>query len=209
MIPTISPTLIRPCDNNPCDCDPHSYGFEDTFCHICHVNTGCSQCESGYFKLNWNYPCQSCHDVLGDECLFCQDFNGCGQCEDGYEIYDDITNAEIVKRCKKKIAPWSLATPSPAKPPAAPVNTCSDGISKCESKNCAASGDNDDCLNQYSWGCSNCQNGYFMKSFEYPCVSCQTLTGCIECTNWQGCIKCVDGFTSYWDDNCSIHRCKL
>lgn len=69
---------IEECDTDPCDCD------DDEFCRICHYpdGPGCSQCEFGYFKLDWNYPCTNCQELFGPECNFCQDFHGCGQCSE-------------------------------------------------------------------------------------------------------------------------------
>ena len=58
---------------------------------ICHSN-GCNQCESGYFKVDYNYPCTHCQETFGDECLFCQDFNGCGQCAPDYNRVKDSSS---------------------------------------------------------------------------------------------------------------------
>ena len=80
--PTYSPTdsgCPVACDSNPCDCTIN--GGEDPFCRICHSN-GCNECQAGYFKKNYNYPCISCDDTFGKGCKFCQDFNGCGQCDE-------------------------------------------------------------------------------------------------------------------------------
>ena len=54
---------------------------QDNRCQ-CHAN-GCDQCERGYFKIDYNFPCQSCDSFVG--CKFCGDFTGCVQCEDDYQ----------------------------------------------------------------------------------------------------------------------------
>jgi hypothetical protein len=75
---------IAECSNHPCNCH-----VEDEFCDQCHSN-GCNQCDDGYFKIGYNYPCTSCqHFFTG--CSFCQDFHGCGQCDNGYDLVQDTT----------------------------------------------------------------------------------------------------------------------
>ena len=70
------------CENEPCSCG------ELEHCKICHYN-GCNECETGYFKKDYNTPCLHCQDTFGDSCKFCQDFNGCGECKQGYNrVYD-------------------------------------------------------------------------------------------------------------------------
>ena len=83
------------CQESPCLCNND---IEDPNCHICHSN-GCAQCESGYFKKDYDYPCISCSDTFGEGCMFCQDFNGCGQCTQGYNrVYDSDCNLWICQQ---------------------------------------------------------------------------------------------------------------
>ena len=74
---------LLPCDiNNPdnaCDCQDVCYCQEGQ----CHDNSGCSQCEDGYFLKGPNYPCIECDRYFGESCVFCQDYIGCGQCAEG------------------------------------------------------------------------------------------------------------------------------
>ena len=196
--PTSAPTFIAPCEEDPCDCL-----VADTFCSVCHPGQGCSQCagiNGEYFKLDWNYPCVSCEDTFGSECLQCQDFHGCSQCAPGYQLVFFDAN-ENVWHCQKIIT-----TSEPTKAPV--ESTCTDGINQCQSTNCAGADDNPFCAEQNSWGCSNCQSGYFMKSHQYPCTPCTDLNGCETCTDWQGCTSCQFGYTWYWNQQCGIWMCK-
>ena len=80
------------CENNTCDCS------EDSFCSVCQSHGLCSQCMSGYFKLNNNYACTNCQEVFGNGCMFCQDFNGCGQCGNGFtRTYDSLYNVHFCR----------------------------------------------------------------------------------------------------------------
>ena len=46
-----------------------------------HIN-GCDACDRGYFKISYDFTCQSCDQFIG--CLHCGDFHGCQQCANGY-----------------------------------------------------------------------------------------------------------------------------
>ena len=194
--PTSAPTFVAPCEQDPCDCL-----VEDMFCSLCHPGQGCAQCagiNGQYFKLDWNYPCVSCTETFGEECLQCQDFHGCSQCAQGYQLVLFDEN-EDVWHCQSE--------PTPVEPESTVPSTCTDGISQCPSTNCAGAGDNPFCAGQQSWGCSNCQSGYFMKSHQYPCVPCGDLEGCQSCSDWQGCTSCQFGYTWYWNQECGIGMC--
>ena len=50
---------------------------------------------------------------------------------------------------------------------------------------------NDNCNNCQSWGCVNCKDGYFKKSWQYECISCTTFDANYQkCNDWNGCTKC-------------------
>lgn len=59
------------------------------------MNQGCSQCESGSFKLSNNHPCVSCNEYFGDSCVQCNDYQGCTQCSPSNDFtlaYDTNSN---------------------------------------------------------------------------------------------------------------------
>ena len=77
--------IFSECENDPCGCGESNLNCIES---TCHVAAGCNQCESGYFKLDYNYKCVSCDDAYDDgHCLFCEDFHGCGQCETGHCVH--------------------------------------------------------------------------------------------------------------------------
>ena len=78
-------TCPTSCDSDPCSCDDVGPCVNGT----CHAANGCDQCEDGYFKKDYDYPCVDCQATFGDECLHCTDFLGCQQCDDGYSRYYD------------------------------------------------------------------------------------------------------------------------
>ena len=69
-----------PCTNDPYDCIYEE--VQDCIMNTYHPN-GCDQCMNGYFKKDYNYPCVSCKDTFGDDCIHCTDFLGCQQCSVG------------------------------------------------------------------------------------------------------------------------------
>ena len=73
------------CENYPCSYE------ESGHCQVYQHNTNgfCSQCETGFWKKDINYPCVNCTQVFGTNCKFCQDYNGCGQCVDNQQTYYD------------------------------------------------------------------------------------------------------------------------
>lgn len=72
---------VPQCNDDPCDCD------EVENCRICHPN-GCDECESGYFKKDYDYHCVQCQEVFGTDCMHCADFHGCQQCATGVRTFD-------------------------------------------------------------------------------------------------------------------------
>lgn len=60
-------------------------GGQNSNCQ-CH-NNGCNLCPDGWFKVDYDYPCQPCSDMEG--CSHCTDFSGCQQCEQGYTMVQD------------------------------------------------------------------------------------------------------------------------
>ena len=183
------------CDSNPCDCST------DSNCDICHSN-GCSQCASGYFKKQWDYECTSCSDTFGEGCMFCQDFNGCGQCQQGYDRY--YNNDCGLWDCE--LAP----TPAPVTMGGGGHELC---IDTCEAIpcDCAIGGLDEDvnCDNCQSWGCQTCADGYFKRSLNHPCMSCdQVYEGtCSHCQDYQGCTSCNSGYTWEWNNDCQLGDC--
>ena len=45
-----------------------------------YTNDGCIECDVGYFKKHWHYPCVSCSGTFGESCEVCEDFIGCQTC---------------------------------------------------------------------------------------------------------------------------------
>ena len=58
------PTEVDECNNDPCAEN------ESGLCMIWHENVGCSECENvgTNFKIDYDYPCVSCSDVMGPNC---------------------------------------------------------------------------------------------------------------------------------------------
>ena len=79
--PEEPPCGVEECLNDPCDCS------ELSNCQVCHAN-GCNQCNQGYFKKDYNFKCEQCQEVFGDDCMHCTDFQGCQQCRTGTRTYD-------------------------------------------------------------------------------------------------------------------------
>jgi hypothetical protein len=68
------------CSENPCPCEENPYCTEET----CKHSNGCDQCQDGYWKLGYGFPCESCSLSIPN-CNKCSDFIGCNECETGYE----------------------------------------------------------------------------------------------------------------------------
>ena len=225
-----------PCD---CGADG-AEATEDFLCHICHSNgcDECEDVGTNW-KLDYNYPCVNCQEIFGVECLFCQDFNGCGQCASDYvRVYDEqediyycelctdlygegcivcqqqgcgqcdddhtlVTNDDGVKVCED-VAPEVSPTPKPTPTPECTVTS----IDHCTVDNCV--GQNPNCAGQQSWGCPNCDSGYFQISHDIACIACSSIDNCDQssgCSDWTGCNSCEEGFTRHWDHDCAFYVC--
>ena len=61
-------------------------------------------------------------------------------------------------------------------------------------------------------GCSQCKNGNFKKSFNYPCVNCQSVFGdeCSFCNDFIGCQQCTDQnkYSREFDSESQLYYCK-
>lgn len=61
-------------------------------------------------------------------------------------------------------------------------------------------------------GCSQCNRGSFMKSYNHPCVNCQSIMGdeCVGCNDFYGCYQCRDGnnFFIEYDEYSQLYYCK-
>ena len=198
------PVCSEPCENSPCDCDnPYSSDYDEN-CDICHSN-GCDRCDedNGWFKSSFDHSCRQCQEVFGDECLHCQDFNGCAECDVGYErvLAEDCALYECVY--------VGLPSPKPTASPNTPTFVCP--TNQCYNSPCDCDIENPNCAygECYSWGCNRCEDGYFKKSFDYPCTSCASTFGseCISCSDWSGCTACQDGWTLTWDEACGLNYC--
>ena len=178
--------IIYVCESNPCDCDidynPHC---KDGTCH----SNGCDQCENGYFKKDYNYPCVDCQTYTGEGCIFCQDFNGCGQCSDGYLRVFDNDCGIYVCQTEEQVCGFSE------------INN--DEYDCSNDENCA------NCPQNGGSQCNQCDTGYFVKSSNYPCINCHDFyqNTCNQCNNNQGCINCIEGYSIVWDNDCRINRC--
>ena len=59
-------------------------------------------------------------------------------------------------------------------------------------------------------GCTTCANGFWKKSWQHPCVDCQSSfgAGCIECGDWNGCIECdTSKYQLKWSDENQVGYC--
>ena len=182
------------CLYDPCSCDVVG---DSEFCRICHPN-GCDQCENGYFKKDYDYPCENCYDTFGEGCLSCQDFDGCGQCAPGYErVFEE--------RCQLwtcKMHPLSTTTDDDNVIGCLDIPTCTNNPCDCsEALNCRV-------CNSGS-GCGQCEDGYFKMSDSSQCVSCNSLFGenCLFCQNSNGCGQCGNGCNRVFNDICQYWEC--
>ena len=178
-------------------------GGQDVECQ-CH-NNGCDQCEDGWFKVDFDFPCQPCDEFIG--CMHCTDFLGCQQCEEGYTLVEDdecgedsyVGTGGKVHYCVPDDG-GSCTTGGGGEGPAAvgcPDLTAQDGCMYDEH-----------CLNCQSWGgCLECEAGYFVATYDYACVSCSDgYEGvCNSCSDWNGCTDCADGLTPTWDNTCGTN----
>ena len=91
--PVAAPTDYEFGDRDPCEvigeleCTSDTTHAGDSICSseetpLCDVyhSNGCDQCQTGTFKLTYDYPCLPCREA----CNFCDQVLGCNQCYDGY-----------------------------------------------------------------------------------------------------------------------------
>lgn len=61
-------------------------------------------------------------------------------------------------------------------------------------------------------GCSQCNSGSFKKSYNHPCVDCQSIMGdeCAACNDFTGCRQCKDSNNFYleYDTFSELYYCK-
>ena len=169
-------------------------------CQVWINGLGCVTCESGYFQGS-DYGCVSCEEAFGDACLSCEDNIGCTACKCGYTLtYDpdcDVYYCELT------------ASFPPTPIPVAPLSLCppAGGIA-CPTSPCDCTIDTN-CDNCQSWGCSQCDIGYFKRSFSHNCESCAVTYSnrCLSCADWIGCTSCAAGYTLQWDSACGVWDC--
>ena len=188
--------------------------FDQNFIFFFSHNNGCDQCKDGWFKLDYDFPCQECSKLPG--CLHCTDFYGCQQCKDGYTLTEHATCGEnsLLNTGNTK---FHYCTPNdgsdcgrprpgvvvpPVRDDGCPLN-----LGKCNSDPCQCMMD-EECSDCQNYGCETCKDGYFKKSFGHSCVKCSTtIENCNECNDWQGCTSCNYGYTVEWDSNCGVNVC--
>ena len=214
--PTAAPTWVSPCMNNPCVCEDNpilGYVNEDPYCQVCNMPSGCAQCQNGgeYFKLDYNHPCTQCQQVFGDECLHCQDFNGCAQCANGFErVYD---SQEDLFYCTIKSDHQDTGDDGQngdeEEGDGENEFDCSIGLELCNSQNCAGEGDNNPhcATDPDTWGCYNCQYGYWHETNQHKCQECSIIPHCLQCENYNGCTQCDSVYTLVWSHDCDFWIC--
>lgn len=208
--------------------NPQSIQCQSPQCQ-CH-NNGCDQCETGYFKVNYDYKCVSCAETFGVGCLHCSDFHGCQQCDEqnGYirvadpncgsesDHYDPLTPVHYCKYIEDTCNPSQ--SPPASDPTPNPVDIDGNDSEcpielplQCMSEFCENDGENPHCSDVFEyWGaCESCTDGYWFESFNHPCVQCDIIPGCQECVNWDGCSKCNPYSTRTWSQECDIYVCEF
>ena len=182
----------------------------------CH-NNGCDLCQDSWFKLDYDFPCQSCTGLVG--CLHCADFHGCQQCDSGYTMVehescgeDSVHNTGNVKL--KYCVPDDSANglcmvgdlfdwddPQDPTDPGCPTVETSD--------NCNNDANCENC-NEYTLYCETdgCADGYYLPAHGYLCESIADNFGghCLTAAGYSGCTSCdvANGWYHYWDTSCAI-----
>ena len=66
---------------------------------------------------------------------------------------------------------------------------------------------NPNCKDKHDWGCSRCEDGYWMINQQYPCRECPA--DCSQCQDYVGCTNngCNEGYKWKWDDTCGYGKC--
>jgi len=144
---------IEECENDPC------LESESGNCRVYHEGRGCSQCNNGYFKRDFEYPCVQCQETFGNECMHCSDFNGCQQCINGYDRTLDQDCG--LHYCK----------PNPCADPSNNCRVCNNGF-------CSQCNNNYVTLSNEATECVHCQ-----ETFGDGCMHCDNANGCQQCSN--------------------------
>ena len=188
------------CTSDPCSCD------EISNCINCHAS-GCAQCETGYFKKDYNYPCVECHATFGDDCLFCQDFHGCGQCDESTSTRKYDSRCDLYY-CEK----MGTVSSDPVIIDASLIeHDCKLGEYKCsDDRDCYCSQVTNCKVCNDDQGCSECEENYFKKDYNYNCAHCQEIFGdeCLFCQDFNGCAQCQTNCQRVMDPDCGIWYCQ-
>ena len=210
------------CRNCVSDIDWDDYdGGQSNQCQ-CH-NNGCDQCEDGWFKVDFDFPCQSCAGLLG--CSHCTDFWGCQQCDEGYTMVEHTSCGEdsMLNTGNTK---FHYCVPNDSAHGQCVVGNvdfnvggddddddddATDGcpsLVTCDSSPCDCSTDAN-CDSCQSWGCHECADGWYKQSFGHECAECSSVYEgkCTTCMDWQGCTECAYGYTLQWNNDCGTNVC--
>ena len=152
-----------------------------------------------------DYYCSNCQEVFGDTCLSCVDGSGCTECDYGYELtyneecdefFCDIESCgPAPTMCDKNIDYYGC--PVACNYYGRPCN-CYEECQFCAYGECKEN------------GCNQCKEGYFKKSYNYPCIDCQKMFGdkCMFCQDFNGCGQCKQGSLRVFDSICGLYKCK-
>ena len=175
-------TCPTPCEDNPCDCDDAGPCVSGT----CNAASGCAQCESGYWKKDYNYTCVGCTETFGDNCLHCTDFLGCQQCVNGSSRYYDDDCGLYYCITDGSTYNGSVFDGD------CPLECSSDPCTCAEGQNCLEG-------TCHVNGCDQCIDGYFKKNYSYHCVDCQEYAGdnCDHCTDFLVCFLFLSLFSVF------------
>ena len=203
------------------------YSDEALNCRICHPRQGCSQCNSGFFKADYDVQCVQCQDTFGTECLHCADFHGCQQCRQGlYRVYNNEYGLYYCSSTMPESESSDTSQITTTKDEFGGegreelTTTDEDGGEFAEQEPCEIECSSNPCpieenpycqiSNRWTGACRQCQDGYFYKNQGTPCISCQDTfgEGCVQCKNWNGCLECADGYTKRWDSQCRWSYCE-
>jgi hypothetical protein len=204
------------CQNCETGIDWNDYaGGQSTEC-ACHEN-GCDQCDDGWFKLDYDFPCQTCSSLIG--CSHCTDFLGCQECEEGYTLTEDTTGCgDGAHNTGNANLHYCIPDSGTCIIGAFPtedivyVPTCPT-VTTCTTNPCLETESN--CFDYESWGCSSCYDtsdpnasgSSFHMGYQTQCMDCSVIEHCQTCGNWNGCTSCEDGYYVQWDNDCGMNLC--
>ena len=64
------------------------------------------------------------------------------------------------------------------------------------------------CIDCQSWGCADCEIGYYKMGNLMRCQSCSdNYQNCQECSDFNGCTTCQSGYTLQYDSTCNDQIC--